>query len=371
MVAEPQEARTPNGCMTGLAKEIELAIGRCELSGKTGHFLSMLKVLSFGNAGWQHGPHSGLWCFFDLAAWCQELKASKTTVIHIRLRLEADGILSYEQKTGKLFWNPNIQEWKPLQADYVRWGGNRRKQEGIALLKGQQVNIADLKQEREKRSREQCTVGESASREQCQLGKNTFKRAMDASSEVNAQQGAIDEPKKGTEEKITEEEGRIAPIDAAQGRLFPVIEQILPIAPQQQEAPQAPPAKRARPRDELWDAAARVFGFSPEGSAAGLWGKKLSLMRKRSVPVTPEELPKIAAAYQQKYPNATFSLAALESHVDDLRIFIQTGGNHARTNGHQQPGANGAISESQRQTNAAAKRILAQRKEAAAGTEAG
>lgn len=202
----------PYGVMTGFAKDVEVAVGKCELPGKTNRFLSEMKVRSFGNAGWQkESERPSLWCFFDLAKWCEALNVSKSTLIHIRQRLEADGILTYEPDapagsgTGKLFWNTNLAQWKPLQSEYVRWGGNRKKQS----------NIVHLNERRETTSREQSTPDIIASREQCKPATDAFKRTKAESSKGSAGQARQDALRRVTEEyKTKKKENHVAPIGA-------------------------------------------------------------------------------------------------------------------------------------------------------------
>lgn len=306
MAAPSAAPSTPYGVMTGFAKDIELAVGKCELPGKTNRFLSEMKVRSFGNAGWQkESEQPSLWCFFDLSKWCEAINVSKSTLLHIRQRLEDDCIITFESDgpgtgTGKLYWNINLAQWKPLQSEYVRWGGNRK-----------QSNIVHLNEKRESASREQSTVDAIASREQSQIAINAFKGTKAASYESSAGQAAQTSLRRDTEEEYTNKNvSANAPhIEQAQ---------LLPIATETKKPVRASGSKKSYIFDALYYKLVDIFG-KPLGGAKHYWHQTV-LPGLREDGITPEQLEQAAKAYKERYASKglAFTVKAVFNNLSDL-----------------------------------------------------
>lgn len=307
---------TPLSCSTGLAKEVLDHLRRVQLTGRAWEVCAHFHNLSFGNAGWrrQQGG-SELTATFDLASWAIALQMNRSNLQKMMTRLVAHRVFHMEpvpDQPGRalLTWNVNFHEWvpgydthrSPKQANNLGAYAQKKPSElsMVAPLSVPSKLTLPAKSEaiRTKHARLNAAI---TTKDACLAAAST-----DGPSALN----------KGTEEERTEEEIRRAPPDAAQGSLFPVV-------PKSE--------KKGRKRDELWETAVHIFGFSPEGSMRGAWNRQLALMRKRSVPVTPDELVALAAAYQRKYPQANFSLGAVEAHIDDLRLFLKKGSPHHGT----------------------------------------
>lgn len=76
----------------------------------------------------------------------------------------------------------------------------------------------------------------------------------------------------------------------------------------------APPSRRAR--DELWDAAAAVFGEVRTANERGRRNRELKQLRE--VGATADELRARAVRYRRRHPDWTFSLGALLNHWTSL-----------------------------------------------------
>ncbi len=140
------------GCMTGAANAVSEQLARIDLPPKVSRFLRCLERATFGWAG-VHRAHGhaqpGAWCPFELAEWVERTQMSRSQILHLRQRLVEDGLIWYEpdetvRGCGRIGWNLDFANWKPLQPGYRRWGGARpgagrpRKQEsagGVVNLK--------------------------------------------------------------------------------------------------------------------------------------------------------------------------------------------------------------------------------------------
>jgi len=77
--------------------------------------------------------------------------------------------------------------------------------------------------------------------------------------------------------------------------------------------------KKARPPDELWDAAVAIIGYEPRTDNER--GKlNASLKQLREVEATPAELGERAERYRRIHPDWTFSINAVASHWDGLAV---------------------------------------------------
>lgn len=303
MNAQPDDlpgARIPNGCVIGLAEEIAQAIARCEYGPKKNR-LAVRAWSSFKQAGWQTGPEAGLRYFFDLHVLCQTLGISKRTLANMRRELENDGLFTYypnhqDYATGWIVWNSDYQNWKPLQPGAHHWG---RPPKSDVRMVDNKSHVRQLAEE-EKSHVQLLAYGQE-------------KSCTHASTEGNAQQGAIDEPKKGTEEEITEE---TLVADATQGSLFPAVKQPLPIAPQQQEEPTPELPKKPRKADPLWDKAVQLF-HQPMGGELKDWRYNIVPELHRQG-ITPEQLETATQRYKREHPDWHFSFKAVFNHLGDL-----------------------------------------------------
>jgi hypothetical protein len=121
------------GVMTNLANDITERLSFIDFGPKASRFLNRLLRKTFGDTGkhekWGH-ENPGLWCTFDLSAWIGYVGVSKSSLLHLRAKLIDDGLIWYDPDPtdagrGRLGWNTDFAEWKPLAADYPKWGGKR------------------------------------------------------------------------------------------------------------------------------------------------------------------------------------------------------------------------------------------------------
>jgi hypothetical protein len=117
------------GAMTNASREVNEHLGRLDMGPKVTRFLRRLEHHTFSQAG-RHRDRGherpGVWCYFDLEDFAAYCAVAKSQVCHIRKRLADDGIIFYDPRSGRMEWNLDFAQWRPLQADYPRWGGARR-----------------------------------------------------------------------------------------------------------------------------------------------------------------------------------------------------------------------------------------------------
>jgi hypothetical protein len=123
------------GVMTNLANDITERLSLIDFGPKASRFLNRLKRMTFGDTGkheqWGH-ENPGLWCTFDLSVWTGFVGMSKSALLHLRAKLITDGLIWYDPDPadagrGRLGWNTDFAEWKPLATDYPKWGGKRAR----------------------------------------------------------------------------------------------------------------------------------------------------------------------------------------------------------------------------------------------------
>ena len=113
----------------GLPNDVDRKLARIRLSERGRQFLSFMRPGSFGSKGYQvkdGRDDPGLSCEFDLTKFARGLDWRPKDILYVRDQLIALHIIIFCSDgpgtgTGRLYWNPNIDEWESKQ-----WGGKRQ-----------------------------------------------------------------------------------------------------------------------------------------------------------------------------------------------------------------------------------------------------